>query len=126
MPRRPQDGGMQMTESRVRELIRAFLTQETRNLRQRPTTAVAAAYTASYSDSYIECDATSAAFTVTLPAAGGHDGHTFDIKKVDSTANAVTIDGNGSETIDGATTQALSSQWDSFTVLAVAGDWKII
>ena len=60
---------------------------------------------------YIRCDATSAAFALTLPAAGSVLGFPFFVKKIDSSGNAVTITRAGSDTIDGATTLALSSQY---------------
>ncbi len=58
-----------------------------------------ATYTATAEDHVILCDTSGGAFTVTLPA--GIDGTEYHIKKIDSSANAVTIDGFGPETIDG-------------------------
>src|SRR6185295_13642672 len=55
-------------------------------------------------------DASGANRTITLPAASGATRRIYVIKKTDATANTVTIDGNGSETIDGATTQVISAQ----------------
>ncbi len=73
------------------------------------------------------CDATSAAFTETLPAAASAgDGFTIAIKKTDATAHAVTIDGNGSETIDGSLTLALSSQNDSVILVCNGSNWYSI
>ena len=64
-----------------------------------------ASYTVTANDGVIECDATSAAITLTLPAvASATPGATYTLKKTDSSANAVMFDGNASETIDGATT----------------------
>jgi hypothetical protein len=91
-----------------------------------PVASKTAAYTATADDRVILCDATSAAFTVTLPAAASSTGVVFYIKKIDSSANAVTIDGNGSETIDDATTQLLSSQYDCLTVHCDGTEWYII
>ena len=70
-------------------------------------------------------DATSAAFTLTLPAAATMVGKQFDIKKIDSTANAVTVDANGAETIDGATTAVLASQWDAIRIVTDGTSWGI-
>lgn len=72
------------------------------------------------------CDAALGAITVTLPPAGDLSGQFYDIKKVDSSANAVTIDGDGSETIDGATTRVLASQYESLTVVSDSTEWWII
>jgi hypothetical protein len=97
-----------------------------------PRVAKTAAYTATRDDFLIECDATSAAFTVTLPAiadakiAGGASGIVYCIKKVDSSANAVTVDGSGSENVDGATTASLAAQWDSCLIMAGSDRWLIL
>ncbi len=88
-------------------------------------TSKSAAYTATLADEVIECDATSAAFTVTLPAAASSTGLKLYIKKIDASANAVTIDANASETIDGATTKALSSQYASYTIICNGSGWSI-
>lgn len=58
-------------------------------------------------------DATAAAFTVFVPASNLIAGRIYVVKKIDASANAVTVDANGGELIDGATTYALGAQWDS-------------
>jgi len=68
------------------------------------------AYTVTISDSVITGDATAAAFSITLPTAVGITGRQYTFKKIDASANAVTIDGAGTETIDGAATYGLSAQ----------------
>lgn len=83
-------------------------------------------YTATATDHTILGDATGGAITVNLPTAVGIDGRTYTIKKVDASGNAVTVDGDGSETIDGAATNALSTQWDSVTVQSDGANWVII
>ena len=70
-----------------------------------------AAYTIEDKDDVILGDATVAAFTVILPPADLYEGRTFVVKKIDVSANAVTIDANAAETIDGALTQVLAAQW---------------
>lgn len=72
------------------------------------------------------CDATSAAFTVTLPAISGISGRQYTIKKIDSSTNAITIDGNASETIDGTTTKVIALQYDSITIICDSTGWYII
>ena len=81
-------------------------------------------YTIATSDHTVFADATSAAFTLTLPAAAA--GLRFEIVKIDSGANIVTIDGNGSETINGATTYALNLQYDSITIVSNGSNWFIV
>ena len=85
-----------------------------------------AAYTATDRDRTILCSATSAAFSVTLPAVQGLSGREYTIKKTDSSANAVTIDGSGSETIDGATTAVITAQHESVTVQCDGTEWWIL
>lgn len=77
-------------------------------------------------DHTVLVDATSGAVTITLPIAKNSDEYIFNIKKIDSSANAVTIDGNGSETIDDSTTYVISSQYDSITVQSDGTEWWII
>lgn len=84
------------------------------------------AYTATTGDNTILCNATSAAFTITLPAASGNSGIKYNIKKIDSSANVITIDADGSETIDGALTLTLSSQYDSYTIQCDGSAWYIL
>lgn len=88
--------------------------------------AKTAAYTATVSDHVITCDATSAAFTVTLPAATGVTGIIYHIKKTDVSANAVTVDGASSEVIDDSTTISLASQYDSVTIICNGTAWFIL
>jgi hypothetical protein len=72
------------------------------------------------------CDATSAAFTVTLPAAAtaGAGFYVF-VKKTDSTANAITIDGNAAETVDGSATVSLPTQYDFMRLRCDGTNWRI-
>lgn len=64
--------------------------------------------------------------TVALPAATG-TGRILQIKKVDTSVATVTVDGNSSETIDGAITYVLSIPMESITIQDVAsGIWYII
>jgi hypothetical protein len=85
-----------------------------------------AAHTVAEDDDVVLCDATGGAFTVTLPKAGLFTGKQVIIKKIDASANAVTIDGNGAETIDGAATVAMSTQYESRTLFAGSTGWHII
>lgn len=85
-----------------------------------------AVYTATASDTVILCDATGGAFTVNLPAAAGVTGLILYIKKIDGTANVVTVDGAGAETIDGALTQVIAVQYDSITLVPDGANWSVI
>lgn len=57
----------------------------------RSVKAITATYTAMVVDDTLLCDASGGAFTVTLPDVADAKGHTLNIKKTDSSANAVTI-----------------------------------
>lgn len=62
---------------------------------------------------YNLADASGGAITLTLPTTGTLNGAIFLIKKIDSTANTVTVGG----TIDGATNYVLSAQWKYVRVM---------
>jgi hypothetical protein len=91
-----------------------------------PVVSKTSAYTATISDHTILCDATSAAFTISLPTAAGITGRRYTIKKTDASANAITVDPAGSETIDGAATKSLSAQWDWLTVQSDGTNWRTV
>lgn len=77
-------------------------------------------------DDIILANAAAGPITVTLPKAGAFKGRQFIIKKVDASANAVTVDGNGAETIDGAATQAISTQWEALLIVSDGAGWVIV
>ena len=83
-------------------------------------------YTATASDFAIMCDASGGGFTITLPAAASHTGRVYHIKKIDSSGNIVTVDGNSSETIDDATTAVLTTQYESITIQSDGDEWFIL
>lgn len=82
-------------------------------------------YTATATDTYINVDATGGAVTITLPAASGNTGLEINVKKIDSSVNGVIIDGNGSETIDGATTRTIAVQYTAYTLVCTGSSWSI-
>lgn len=67
---------------------------------------------------WVRCDATGAAFTVTLPASLPWNGRQIGVKKMDASVNAVTVSRAGSDLIDGATTVSLASRYDKTLVIA--------
>lgn len=82
-------------------------------------------YTLLTTDGVILGDATAGNFTLTLPAVSGNSGLVYRIKKIDSSANTVTIDGNGSETIDGSLTAILDLQYAAVDIICDATTWWI-
>jgi hypothetical protein len=96
----------------------------------RPGTQVvvsqSATYTARVEDDVVLVDASGGARTVNLPTAVGNTGATITVKKTDSSGNAVTVDPNGSQTVDGASTHALSSQYAKVTVVSDGANWAVV
>lgn len=82
-------------------------------------TAIAAkttSYTLTPDDSTVAADATSGAVTLTLPAVSGCAGRIYVLKRLNSGANAVTVAANAAETIDGANTVSLGSQYSTLII----------
>ena len=61
------------------------------------------------------------ASSVTAEGSGKY----FNIKKIDASSNTVTVDGNAS-TIDGSTTQTISSRYDNPVVQCDGSNWYIL
>ncbi len=89
--------------------------------------AKTAAYTVALGDfgKMIDADASGGDFTLTLPAAAtAGDGFTVAVKNTGS-SGTVTIDGDGSETVDGATTVALSTQYAGLVLRCDGSEWFV-
>jgi len=71
--------------------------------------------------SIVNC--TSGTFTLNLPTAVNITGRQYTIKN--SGTGVITVDGSGSETIDGQTTWILSVQYDSITIVSNGANWII-
>jgi len=72
----------------------------------------------------IEVDASGGPVTITLPLAAANASQ-FDVKKIDSSANTVTIDPNGTETIDDGATAVLTVQYENITFYSNLTEWWI-
>lgn len=83
-------------------------------------------YTALATDDVITADATGAAFTVTLPSAIPNLGKVFRIKRLNAAANAVTVDTTSAQTIDGAASKALNTQFAALSVVSDGANWHIL
>lgn len=86
---------------------------------ERPLSVVSktTTYSVAATDDVVLCSGS--AFTVTLPAASALSGRVITIKKTDSTlANIITIARAGSDTIDGATSTTLNTQYESVTLVS--------
>jgi hypothetical protein len=87
--------------------------------------AKTANYTATVSDHTLYFDTTAAGYTLTLPAASGNAGLEYVVKKTVA-ANTLTIDANASETIDGALTLVMSSQYDAVQIKCDGAGWQVL
>lgn len=65
-------------------------------------------------------------FDVILPDAETSDLKEFMVKKIDSSANIVTLNGIRGQTIDGATTLSLSVQHEGCRIVAFDGNWYVV
>lgn len=63
--------------------------------------------------------------TFTLPAASGRTGKTFTTINMSDTTSTMTIDGNGSETIGGSTTNVLNYKFDAIQFFSDGVNWLI-
>ncbi|MEZ7523998.1 hypothetical protein [Burkholderia vietnamiensis] len=82
------------------------------------------AYTATANDYTIRADGTTGAFSVTLEASPV-TGQIHVVKKIDSSANAITVSGNG-KNIDGAASVSLTTQYQSVRVQYNGTTWDVI
>ena len=92
----------------------------------RSVTTETASTTLDSTDDVVLVDASGGAITITLPAAATDTGREYTIKKIDTSANAVTVDGNGSETIDNATTAVLGRPYDAIQIVSDGTEWWIL
>jgi len=88
--------------------------------------AKAANYTATADEYAITVDASGAARTITIPnAATLVVGKVFVIKKIDSSANNVTI-AIATGTVDGVASISFNTQYQSYTIISDGTNWHVI
>ncbi len=89
------------------------------------TTVTTTTYTAAAEHVILVDDDTAAAtVTVTLPTAVTAN-TIYHIKKLGTTANVI-VEGNGAETIDGALTATLTTQYESIMLVSDGVEWHVI
>jgi hypothetical protein len=91
-----------------------------------PIKAVTTNYTMTLGDTVILADATGGNITVTLKPALECTEKLVIVKRQNGGANTVTIDADGTETIDGSTTNVLNAQYDTVRLMAYGGSWWIV
>ena len=75
----------------------------------------------------LEANASAAAFTITLPNLGSDDdGFTVTVIKTDSSANVVTVAGDGDDRINGAATYKLEGRWEGVILKWTGAVWIAI
>ena len=72
------------------------------------------------------CDETGGSFTVTLPTAIGKRGQMWYFLKVGGTANTVTLQPDGTETINGDTDLLMAEPEMSITLFSDDANWRIL
>lgn len=82
------------------------------------------AYTAEL-DELVRCDP-STPFTVSLPTAAGNAGRVVSVKNVTASTNTITIDPDGSETIDGAAAASISSSYGVASFMSDGTNWMAL
>lgn len=93
----------------------------------RSVTSKTANYTLLSTDDVCYVDATADNIVITLPDTSGlTENKRYMVKKTDSSAHTVTVDGNGTQTIDGATTFALMYQYDTIEVIKNGNNWSTV
>ncbi len=93
--------------------------------RQAATTRTGAVTLSAGSPEFNYLDATTAGFTVTLPAVSGLTGQKFTFIKIDATANVIVVDGNGSETINGLASVSFNTQYQAISIHCSGTTWYI-
>jgi hypothetical protein len=83
-------------------------------------------FTVGDSEHTIFANVTRGNITITLPKAGARAGRILEVMKTDSSVNTVTIDANGSELINGATTKVLSTQYQTTKIQSNGLQWYIL
>lgn len=85
------------------------------------------AYSMGNTDFAVLANATSAPFTVTLPAASTAAGMIVFIKKIDTSTNAVTVAAHGTDKIEGKASESLSKKYESLTLISDgSANWYVL
>lgn len=71
-------------------------------------------------------DVSAASISIRCPAPASSSGRIIYVKKVDSTANTLTIQKNGAESIDSGTQYVLYNQFESVTLACDGANWFVL
>lgn len=78
-------------------------------------------YSVNNNESVFLVDASGGAVVLNLRPAMEWETKRISVKKIDASANTVTIDANGVETIDGSATKVISTQYASLELVSQGG-----
>lgn len=77
-------------------------------------------------DYFVAVDASGGNRTLTLPDIAAENGRVIILKKVDASANTVTLAAFAGDTIDGAASLVTAVQYDTFRVIADGVEWRVV
>jgi len=83
-------------------------------------------YTVTTSDTVVFANAAGGNVAITLPLASSTTGYRFYVKRIDSSANTVTITHSGSDTIDGLGSFTLDLQYTAVGLVSNGSLWYIL
>ena len=75
---------------------------------------------------FVPVDATAGNVTITIADADECRGKRVTVKKIDSSANTVTVSVKSGGTIDDATTQVINFQYTSICLMSANDEWWIV
>jgi hypothetical protein len=90
-------------------------------------TSVTADTTLDATHFFVDVNATSDSLDITLPTVVGINGREYIIRKLDASANTVTITPDGTETINGSSDAVLDEQYETAIIFSNgASDWMLL
>ena len=110
----------------IKSVLQTTFPNATTNYYFPRVTQITTGYTVLAADhnALLECDTTGGNFTVLLPASGAlFNGFQIRVMKSDGSGNNITVDGNGADTINGAATRSVSSQYVVQTFMWSGTEW---
>ena len=110
-------------------LVSASTIDSTKNIYGYKHFSVTAVKTSTYTADYgelVRCDPSGGGFTVNLPTAVGFDGYQIAVVNVTDSLNAITIDGNSSETIIGSATYPITLARGSACLVSDGANWMLV
>lgn len=123
------DGTNNLVESSVTPTELGYLSGVTSAIQTQLNALSTVVRAVSTSQTLLTTDGTliaSGTITLTLPPSSGLSGKVYRIKKTDSSATTVTLDGNASETIDGSLTLAINTQYEAIEIVTDGSNWYVI